>query len=101
MATLAETGFYLKFKLKGIFEKDAITKSGTPYKKVSLRGIFYRKGPADEETSSVFISVPPGHKMPELSIDTVYSASVDVTAGNDRNLFVNLNTHIPLQSEDV
>lgn len=99
MANLNETGFFLKFKLKGIFEKDAVAKNGMPYKKISLRGVYYPKGPADEETRSAFISVPPGHKLPDLTIGSIYTASVDVTAGSERNLFVNLNTHIPIQTE--
>lgn len=99
MATLADTGFYLKFKLKAVFEKDGIDKAGNPVKRKSLRGIYYPKGAADEETRSVFISVPQGMKLPELTVDAIYTGSVDVTAGKERNLFVNLNPHLPLQAE--
>lgn len=99
MASLADTGFFLKFKLKGIFEKDAVAKNGSAYRKVSLRGVYFPKGPADEETRSVFITVPRGHKLPDLNVDGIYTASVDVNAGSDRTLFVTLNTHVPLQAD--
>jgi len=100
MRNLDDTGFYLSFKLKGVFEKDAVAKNGTAYRKVSLRGVYRPKGSADEETKSVFISVPPGHKLPDLVVDKFYTGSVDVSAGSERNLFVNLNTHVPLQLEE-
>lgn len=95
--SLDNTGLYLSAKFKQRFERDAVDRNGRPYKRLSLRVVYYPKGKHEEETRSTFISVPQGFQLPELEVDQVYTFPVDVSGGKERAVFYNLNTHVPIQ----
>lgn len=98
--SLNNTGVFLSAKYKQRFERDAVDRNGRPMKRLSLRVVYFPKGPHEEETRSTFISVPPGFQLPEMDVDRVYTFPVDVSGGKDRAVFYNLNTHIPIQPSE-
>ena len=100
MTTLTNTGVFLNAKFKQRFEKDGVDRTGRPVRRVSLRVVYFPKGPQEEETRSTFISVPLGYQLPDLEVDRTYTFPVDVSGGKDRNVFFNLNTHVAIQADE-
>ena len=99
--TMADTGLFIRAKVKRVSRKQSTDKEGKGYEKVSIHLAYDAGGLGEaDDTEKVWMTTPPRHPLPELEEGKFYTFPVTISAGSD-GLFMRLRTNAEIQPDEA